>query len=189
VESRAARYTALRSQAITRGIPFSLTRAEFGRLWGQPCAYCGTQANVVGIDRIDSTGGYDPANVVPCCWLCNLWKSALTLKQFRAHVERLHAVLIRGEPVEDDGYRPPESNWSRKRRPALTDVPPLERAPRSGGRAGRSGRPLRFSELQIAEALAASGGTVTGAARRLKCDRVTVHRYLRRYPDLEQKGG
>lgn len=42
------------------------------------------------------------------------------------------------------------------------------------------GRPRRYSAHEVAEALQATGGNATAAARLLGCDRVTVWRYLQR---------
>lgn len=42
------------------------------------------------------------------------------------------------------------------------------------------GRPRRYSAQEVAEALRATGGNATAAARLLGCDRVTVWRYVQR---------
>ncbi len=44
----------------------------------------------------------------------------------------------------------------------------------------RTGRPRKYSYLQVVKALQACGGNVSAAARLLECDRVTVWRYVKR---------
>ena len=41
-----------------------------------------------GVDRVDSSKGYAPANAVTCCWGCNGAKMARTVPEFAAK-ERL----------------------------------------------------------------------------------------------------
>ena len=45
----------------------------------------------------------------------------------------------------------------------------------------------RFSKGQIKQALRASGGFISYAARRLGCPERTVYNYLNRYPDLKEE--
>lgn len=89
---------------------------DFYRLSQQACHYCGalpsttynygsrpsrlartsalqqTQGNFIynGLDRVDSSKGHTLDNVVPCCWLCNLWKSRLSVEEFLLHNERIY---------------------------------------------------------------------------------------------------
>ena len=172
------RYALKRVEAVKAGHPFLLTREEFGRYWGMPCHYSGAEIETIGLDRVDSYGPYSVENTVPCCWLCNVWKQALTMEQFRAHLDRLHRVLIQGQPVPSEPYRPP---LMRKRgayqRTSHPDTPP-------GPIRGR-GAPLRFAVEQVRDALRESRGNISLAARRLDCARETIWRYLLRYPDLE----
>lgn len=75
----------------------SITKAD--------CYYCGSKpSNIIrlkrkwgnidiiyqGIDRIDSSKGYIPDNVRPCCKHCNFAKSTLTETQFFEHIERIY---------------------------------------------------------------------------------------------------
>ncbi len=57
-----------------RGIIWELTFDEYEPLLKLPCHYCGKQlpCTGVGLDRKDSGGGYIVANVVPCCFRCNV---------------------------------------------------------------------------------------------------------------------
>lgn len=75
--------------ARVRGIPCDLTREDIERLWQQPCNYCGAAITKVGIDRVDSTKGYEQDNIVACCTLCNWMKRELPIDNFIAHVERI----------------------------------------------------------------------------------------------------
>src|SRR5262245_55682098 len=47
-------------------------------------------------------------------------------------------------------------------------------------------RPHRYRQIEVAEAVRASRGLVTLAARRLGCDRKTVLRYADRYPNVAE---
>jgi hypothetical protein len=43
-----------------------------------------------GIDRIDSSAGYVPSNVVPCCHDCNFMKGSLGYDEFFDRVAAIH---------------------------------------------------------------------------------------------------
>jgi hypothetical protein len=72
----------------------------------QPCHYCGVSGTNFkksarvdaagsfyynGLDRVDFKQGYVPANVVPCCKVCNRAKSDMTLGDFQAWLDQLVA--------------------------------------------------------------------------------------------------
>jgi hypothetical protein len=61
-------------QAFGRGHGFSLTLAEFAALHTHPCYRCGSDnlGGGVGLDRVNSQGGYHLGNVLPCCGPCNV---------------------------------------------------------------------------------------------------------------------
>jgi hypothetical protein len=94
--------------AVRRTIPFSLTEVEFEILVQGDCFYCGQKparkyrptrykecylSN--GIDRVDNTLGYELANCVPCCKVCNQFKSDLTQQQMFEIVERIYERHVR----------------------------------------------------------------------------------------------
>ena len=103
-----------RSRAHRDKLEWTLTTEQFFLLLTQPCYYCGTGPGRVvqltgrrygmtrtvwdedelficgGIDRLDSTRGYDPANTVSCCTMCNLMKRQQMPEDFLAHVERIY---------------------------------------------------------------------------------------------------
>lgn len=49
----------------------------------------------------------------------------------------------------------------------------------------KGGRPLKFTEAQVAEAIVKSGGILAAVAVQLDCDRMTVRAYLERFPALQ----
>lgn len=98
-------------QAAKRGLNFSLTHTDFYSYLSLACHYCGcSPANTIvaksrtgrsvrtfeynGLDRINSSEGYSLSNVVPCCGVCNLAKSNLTLDQWEAWVRRVYTHMI-----------------------------------------------------------------------------------------------
>lgn len=79
----------LNARAKNRVFEFSLD--EFRAIVLQPCVYCGAEPMPInGMDRIDSSNGYIPSNVVPCCSDCNYAKRGLSASQFLSMVERIH---------------------------------------------------------------------------------------------------
>lgn len=95
-------YRAYVRSAARRGKAFELTPDEAKALFQGPCAYCGTPpASVIGeddsngkytyngIDRVDNTLGYTPANCVSCCWECNKAKSNTTETAWRTWLARV----------------------------------------------------------------------------------------------------
>ena len=51
-----------------------------------------------GVDRTDSTKGYVPDNVLPCCQMCNFMKGSVPPNTFIHHVEQIltHQDIIQG---------------------------------------------------------------------------------------------
>lgn len=88
------------SQAARKGRAWNLSREQVMKLFESPCVYCsalppvtlrwgGANVGRNGIDRIDSTRGYEPDNVVACCWTCNTAKNDQTLEEWNAWIDRL----------------------------------------------------------------------------------------------------
>jgi hypothetical protein len=73
-------------KALERGLVWNLSFQEFMNLYGQPCVYCGQVPDRIGLDRIDNAKGYESANVVPCCWICNDMRGRMTIEAFLKHV-------------------------------------------------------------------------------------------------------
>lgn len=74
------RYNTYKKGAKSRNLEFNLTRNEFDFITSQTCHYCGEYSGTYfnkqysGIDRIDSSIGYNLDNIVPCCEMCNRMK-------------------------------------------------------------------------------------------------------------------
>jgi len=88
--------------AATRDIEWALTEAQATALFSSPCHYCGAAPSKVvggrdynglfvynGIDRVDSSRGYVPENVVPCCHPCNWSKGDRPVGEFLDHIRRI----------------------------------------------------------------------------------------------------
>lgn len=81
-----------RSHAKARklgGTPWAPSLDQFMYLTSQPCAYCDRVFSYVGIDRIDSSRGYDVDNIVPCCEMCNKAKNDHPREVFLTWARRL----------------------------------------------------------------------------------------------------
>ena len=91
-----------KNHARSRDLQFSLTETECEALFGEPCWYCGIEPSNIsgrsenngsftynGIDRVDNSQGYTPANVVTCCKQCNSSKSDLSLNEFLDWIKRV----------------------------------------------------------------------------------------------------
>jgi len=48
-----------------------------------------------GLDRIDSSKNHSEDNIVPCCVLCNIAKSDMTLEEFKDWIKRIYNNFIR----------------------------------------------------------------------------------------------
>ena len=82
--------------AKQRGIVWSLPASNVPTILSELCTYCGGDGGT--LNRFDSTRGYEPGNVVPCCVTCNTWKGSLSVVDFTRHAQR---ILIRlGMPRE-----------------------------------------------------------------------------------------
>jgi hypothetical protein len=82
-------YSLYRSKSKRQGILFELNINEFKYLTSLNCFYCNAvpaNKNVKttceyiynGIDRVDNSKGYNINNCVPCCYICNTHKAAVT---------------------------------------------------------------------------------------------------------------
>jgi hypothetical protein len=91
-------FHALKKNAATRGLEVGITREEFDALIRKPCVYCGSTGRCNyrntglfwnGIDRVDSSVGYHPQNVVTCCKHCNYAKRLMTRDEFLGWVKQV----------------------------------------------------------------------------------------------------
>jgi hypothetical protein len=107
-------YTSYKRNAKGRKLEFNLTREAFKELTKANCHYCGdppsrqfpsnntvsrhlkarkayTTYTYSGIDRMDSSIGYEEENCVPCCTRCNYAKRNESYNDFTAWIRRIKA--------------------------------------------------------------------------------------------------
>jgi hypothetical protein len=95
-------YAGYRCSAETRSIEFNLTKDNVAQLTKQDCFYCGAPPKILyapdlpnggyiynGIDRKDSSVGYNLDNCVACCKMCNWMKNAFTVEDFISQCSRI----------------------------------------------------------------------------------------------------
>ena len=83
------KYIQYKASAKRRGLVFPLTLEQFKEYWGLPCSYCGGQISTIGLDREDSTRGYEVDNIIPCCARCNIAKASMTPDEYVAHCHKV----------------------------------------------------------------------------------------------------
>lgn len=90
--------------AKNRNLNFNLTKEEFDKITSQPCYYCGDLGAISpsgfrynGIDRKDSSQGYNLDNIVPCCKVCNLMKLDISEKDFLYHIQKIYEFQLWGD--------------------------------------------------------------------------------------------
>ena len=86
------KYIQYRNVAKKRSINFKLSEEEFSNFWNCKCTYCDDLINTIGLDRIDSSKGYQIDNVVSCCRICNVMKSDLSKDDFMNQINKIVAV-------------------------------------------------------------------------------------------------
>lgn len=86
-------YGSYKYTAKRRKLSFGLSKEDVAQLFGAVCYYCGDPPSntktvngkklvYTGIDRVDSTKGYEVGNVVPCCFFCNNAKRNMPQNMF-----------------------------------------------------------------------------------------------------------
>lgn len=91
------RYKKLLHGAFRRNKAVTLTLEEYTQVCDLPCFYCQNRlykpsANS-GVDRLDNSKGYEPGNVVSCCYACNTIRGQfLTPEETRVAVEAVLAL-------------------------------------------------------------------------------------------------
>ena len=82
-----------------------LTKEQFETIIKQPCYYCGImqEKGFNGIDRMDSTKGYEIDNCVSCCTDCNLMKGAVDNITF---IQRVEHILTHNSMLKDGNKYP-----------------------------------------------------------------------------------
>jgi hypothetical protein len=98
-------YRAYKAGATRRGLPFDIDLDTLNKFTTYQCTYCGDapyrkqyaginkdrSITFTGLDRVDSSVGYTPDNIVPCCWPCNWAKSDMSVSEFYTWVNRIVA--------------------------------------------------------------------------------------------------
>lgn len=102
-------YKTHRKRALEKKL-MPLDRPDWERLVLSPCHYCGgfdkrgyrtdlkmsdrvfetMILELNGIDRVDSSKGYEIDNCVPCCYACNRGKGTMSREGFLAHVRKIY---------------------------------------------------------------------------------------------------
>lgn len=91
-----------KQRAKAKGIAFTLTKAQLGRMGGENCPLLGTPlsydnrastGNAATLDRIDNTKGYVPGNCWVISMLANRIKTNASLEQLETLAMNLRAVL------------------------------------------------------------------------------------------------
>lgn len=88
-------YASYRCSSKSRSIEFNIVKNDFESLTKSSCFYCGVAPKVVyashlpnggylynGVDRKNSSLGYDLENCVPCCKMCNWMKNVYNADEF-----------------------------------------------------------------------------------------------------------
>lgn len=94
-EAIAQRFSKLKNHAKAYGKVCTISRELYESLIARPCHYCGGELNKTshGLDRVDNDRGYEPDNVVPCCWRCNSLKQHRPYTWMIKYMERKNADL------------------------------------------------------------------------------------------------
>jgi len=96
--------------AKARNLDYALEDSLARFIINQSCFYCGgldlrinrskkskPKYRINGIDRIDSSKGYEIDNVVPCCKICNYIKMDMGLKEFLEQIEKIYNHSIKNK--------------------------------------------------------------------------------------------
>ncbi|QVJ12735.1 hypothetical protein [Pseudomonas phage PSA11] len=107
-------FLAYKHSAKCRGIAFNVSKEEFYSYAVGACHYCGdvnpqihkgkcrTGFNYCGIDRIDSSRGYETGNMVTCCGTCNMMKNAMPQEVFLGHIEKVYNCAVKTRKIKED---------------------------------------------------------------------------------------
>lgn len=96
-------YSGYVRSAKRRNIDFNITKNQFKEITQNICYYCGKEPTSPirqerhngkfpfnGIDRLDSSKGYEIGNVVACCFNCNQAKMKMTESEFYLWIDRVY---------------------------------------------------------------------------------------------------
>ena len=108
--SLSARYKKYQIGADERNLSFSISLEEFDNITKQPCFYCGDLPedqfgnHFTGVDRIDSSIGYEIENVVPCCAECNRMKLNYDLLDWTQKLLKIVNNLMNDDVIPKDFF-------------------------------------------------------------------------------------
>lgn len=88
------RYLSYLKRANSKKISFNLTVEQFDHILTLSCVYCGSRDRI-GVDRVDSSIGYDQDNVAPCCCTCNMMKYTHDVDYFLRQVKRIYEFSVK----------------------------------------------------------------------------------------------
>lgn len=92
------RYQFYRQLATRRGLSFNLSIEQFATFWQKPCRYCGAAIPTIGLDRLDSSKGYDLENIAACCTTCNIGKRTMSPAEYLSHCRTVVAHATTPHP-------------------------------------------------------------------------------------------
>lgn len=92
------RYSEYKKAARERGFVFPLSKEDCLTFWNKNCCYCGDLITGLGMDRVDSSRGYELDNLVPCCMVCNRMKLNYTTENFLFHIKK---ILHHMNPIQE----------------------------------------------------------------------------------------
>lgn len=104
--------------AIVRKKTFNLSKEEFKKLTKQDCYYCGDPLSYIktsrsistpldrgyvfnGIDRVDSSIGYELSNCITCCGICNKMKMVLGQEVFLNKIKQIYKYLFKHKDLAE----------------------------------------------------------------------------------------
>lgn len=94
-KSVSGRLSTYRRNARLAGRTFALPKLLFMDLVTDSCFYCGVApVTLNGIDRVDTSRGYEIDNCVTACWDCNVAKNDKTREEFETWLRRAASHVL-----------------------------------------------------------------------------------------------
>jgi hypothetical protein len=98
--TKSVKYSLSKLSAISRNIPFDVTKECFDSKKQECCYLCGkknSETHQNGIDRVNSSIGYIESNMQSCCGTCNYMKNNYSLETF---LEKCSLISTNHNPNE-----------------------------------------------------------------------------------------
>ena len=98
--TKSVKYSLSKLSAISRNIPFDVSKEYFDTKKQECCYLCGKQnseGHQNGIDRVDSSIGYVESNMQSCCGTCNYMKNNYSLESF---LKKCSLIVTHHKPNE-----------------------------------------------------------------------------------------